>query len=199
MKNNVSPWKISKIKGSNPGIRLRVGQYIHEQSNEADIDQVIFFFTGRGEWIEKYNSLPKMLKIKKNQKLIIWDHRGQGGSEGTRSYVRHYSEFVADAKIIIQRFSKSKSFFTVSHSMGGLISLTGYVQGHWRPQAIIMSSPLLLLPNKPIDRKLIRPIVAIANIIGKGTQHVKPPHSSVDLFADNDLTHDVNSFKTRKS
>jgi len=67
----MSPWKITKIDSSSPNIKLRVGTYKHPGVSENEIKQVIFFFTGRGEWIEKYNSLPKDLKTSKSQRLVI--------------------------------------------------------------------------------------------------------------------------------
>ena len=87
-----------KIKSSTANIRLRVGEYVHPDTQESHITQVIFFFIGRGEWIEKYINLPKMLSIQKHQKLVIWDHRGQGGSDGERSHVKSYDDFSRDAQ-----------------------------------------------------------------------------------------------------
>ncbi len=191
----MSPWKITKIESSTPNIKLRVGTFIHPEADETDIEQVIFFFTGRGEWIEKYNSIPKDLKISKSQRLVIWDHRGQGGSDGERSYINDYEEFAEDAKVVIDKYSNKKPYYTVSHSMGGLIALIGYTSNKWNPEAIIMSSPLLLLPNRPLNRRIIRPVVALANLLGKGKEQVKPSHSSVDMFANNDLTHDIHSYR----
>ena len=188
MQNDTSPWQIKKIKSSNPKLKLRVGHYNHPNIEEKDIRQIIFFFTGRGEWIEKYNAIPQELKIRKDQRIVIWDHRGQGGSEGDRSYISDYDDFVNDAKVVIDTYSNNRPFYTVSHSMGGLIALLGYTSGKWDPQAIIMSSPLLLLPNKPVNRRITRPVVAIANLLGKGKEHVTPAHSSVGIFANNDLT-----------
>ena len=114
---------------------------------------------------------------------------------GERSFVNDYNEFVEDAKLIIDKYSEGKPYYTLSHSMGGLIALLGYTSNKWKPEAIIMSSPLLLLPNKPLNRRIVRPVVAIANLLGKGKEKVKPAHSSVDMFANNDLTHDIHSYR----
>ena len=70
MQNDTSPWQIKKIKSSNPKLKLRVGHYNHPNIEEKDIRQIIFFFTGRGEWIEKYNAIPQELKsVKINESL----------------------------------------------------------------------------------------------------------------------------------
>ena len=195
----MTPWKIEKITSSDPKLKIRVGSFTHPNVEEEEIDQTVFFFTGRGEWIEKYTNLAEELSISRNQRLVIWDHRGQGGSDGERSYIRTYEEFVNDAQKVIHRFYNDKPFFTVSHSMGGLIALLGYTTGKWKPSGMILSSPLLQLPNKPFPRFISKPFVSLLSKTRKAHDHVTPSHSSVDLFSNNDLTHDIHSYRRNSS
>ena len=191
----MTPWKIETIKSSTANLNLRVGTFTHPDTQESQITQLVFFFTGRGEWIEKHINLAADLSIQKHQKLVIWDHRGQGGSDGERSHVKSYDDFSRDAQKVIHHYSKGRKFYTISHSMGGLIALNGYMKGLWKPQGMILSSPLMQIPNKPIPRFLAKPIVSILCMTNKAHKHASPSHSSTDLFINNDLTHDIHSFR----
>ena len=57
--------------------------------------------------------------------------------------------------------------------MGGLIAFWIYMKGNGSLQGMILSSPLLQIPNKPLNRIIVKPIVSIANLLGKAQEKVK--------------------------
>ena len=54
----------------------------------------------------------------------MWDHRGQGESDGEAFHIDSYSTFVSDTYEIAKTcIPKGFSYGIIAHSMGGLIAL----------------------------------------------------------------------------
>ncbi len=78
------------------------------------------------------------------------DLRGHGRSQGRRGHIMAFSDYLKDIKLFMEfvgNMSKSKYYFMVSHSMGGLIAVRYAqeygTQGETGLSGLIVSSPLL--------------------------------------------------------
>ena len=129
----------------------------------------LVFLNGRSEWIEKYDHLWPYLRLKKDTQIITWDHKGQGKSEGQRAHIDSYDEFISDGKQIIDQVA-GESYTIMAHSMGSLITLYGTLKGQFRPDSIILGSPLLMLPDSPLKRNFYIPVAKFASYLNLGRQ-----------------------------
>lgn len=151
----------------------------------------VVFLNGRTEWIEKYAYLPDVLDLPADTGFLTWDHRGQGASGGARSYVRDYKDFADDAAEILKSVVQDAPYVLIGHSMGGLIALHATLTGAAAPQKLVLCSPLLGLPEKPVPSVLAKPIARLLT-----TCRLGPVSSGAGSFVNipfeaNVLTHDV--------
>lgn len=162
-------FSINTIRDSHGVLDLRYGTWYQGQGRPK---QYIVFSNGRTEWIEKYAYLPKDLAIGKNQGFLTWDHRGQGASGGTRAHVNDYGEFAGDAAKVIDSATHGQPYIAMTHSMGGLIMVTAIMNGLIKPKALLMSSPLLGLPPKPLPKFVAHPLARGVTSLGLGAVNI---------------------------
>jgi alpha-beta hydrolase superfamily lysophospholipase len=160
---------IQTIRDRKDILDLRYGLFHQGQGRPK---QYVVFANGRTEWMEKYDYLPNDLQLGKSQGFLTWDHRGQGASGGSRAHAEDYGDFAADAAKIIESATHGQPYIVVTHSMGGLIILTAIMNGWIKPQALLMSSPLLGLPNKPVPQFLARPLARALTGLGIGSVNI---------------------------
>lgn len=96
--------------------------------------------------------------------FIAWDWRGHGRSDGKRGYASHFTDYVKDFNIFLDRVLKMPEFKDLyiilsAHSMGGLIQISGLLERSPDPriQAQILSAPLLGLT---VDVPVMKDIAA---------------------------------------
>ena len=135
--------RIRTIRDSTNSLDLRLG--VSENADSAS--RFLVFANGRSEWIEKYEQFPSDLRVSDDTGFLIFDHRGQGGSGGARAWIDSYDTYANDMALLIGEATQGKPFNLVCHSMGSLISLVGIIQGLIKPRCVVLSSPLLGLPN----------------------------------------------------
>ena len=135
--------RIQTIRDQSNSLELRYG--VSENADTAS--RFLVFANGRSEWLEKYEAFPNDLRISSDTAFLIFDHRGQGGSGGARAWIDHYDTYAADMAAIISKVTSGKPYNLVCHSMGSLISLIAIMQGLIKPRCVVLSSPLLGLPN----------------------------------------------------
>jgi lysophospholipase len=155
----------------------------------------VVFVNGRTEWIEKYPNLPEWLNLPDDVGFLTWDHCGQGGSGGERSWIDHYDTYAKDAQRIIQLVVGNRGFIIIAHSMGGLISLYSTMKGMLRPRRLILCSPLFQLPQKPLPEFIARPtswLLSLTRYSKSGTGAGKHDRA---MFENNRLTHDEATFR----
>lgn len=168
-KNRHPQMSIQTIRDPKDRLDLRYGVW---HQGEGRPKQYIVFANGRTEWMEKYDYLPSHLQLGQNQGFLTWDHRGQGASGGSRAHVEDYGDFAADAAKIIETATHGQPYIAITHSMGGLIMLTAIMSGWVKPRALLMSSPLLGLPNKPVPQFLARPLSRALTGCGIGSINI---------------------------
>jgi lysophospholipase len=161
--------RVQSIRNPQGLLDLRYG--VWSEGDESP-KQYVVFVNGRTEWIEKYTYLPTDLKLGKDVGFVSWDHRGQGASGGARAHVEDYGDFAADAAKVIEVATKGCPYVVVTHSMGGLVILTAIMNGLIKPKAVLMSSPLLGLPSKPLPTAIARPVARGVTSLGLGTVHI---------------------------
>jgi lysophospholipase len=122
--------------------------------NAAQANRFLVFVNGRSEWIEKYSTLPTDLKIGSDTGFMTFDHRGQGASGGARAWIDEYDTYAYDMKTVVDAAIGSKPYNLVCHSMGGLIALQAIMRGLIKPRCLVLSSPLIGMPNKPMPAPL---------------------------------------------
>jgi lysophospholipase len=180
---------IETIKDRADVIELRLGS-LHKESAK----EFLVFLNGRTEWIEKYHYLFDDLDLKEGTGFLTWDHRGQGDSGGRRAFVDTYDDYANDAEDIVNHIVKDRPYSIISHSMGGLIALFSVLKGKLKPQKMILSSPLLGLPNDPVPRILAKPVAKTLSRLNLGAFGSGAGIFTHKPFADNQLTHDEAKF-----
>ncbi|MCX6118826.1 MAG: alpha/beta fold hydrolase [Proteobacteria bacterium] len=190
-KNLAPNLEFSTIRDSSDTLDLRFASLPGSTKKERQLA----FCTGRTEWSEKYAHLPEELKLNKNTGFTIWDHRGQGMSGGARAWIDNYDTYSKDAKTVIDKVFGNKPYNLMCHSMGGLIALNGIMKGMLSPRCLVLSSPLLGLPHRPMHPDYAYKISNVIAKIGLGHlnsrsgRHWKPP------FERNLLTHSADRYQ----
>lgn len=103
---------------------------------------------GLAEHSECYHHVAKELS-EDGWKVLAWDLRGHGRSEGKRGYVADFAKYIEDLNHLINHVVKRDGQLVMfGHSMGGLVTIR-YVQTH-EPDvsALCLSSPALGLSAK---------------------------------------------------
>ena len=159
VENNHS-FKISWIESNGEIIR-----YGLLKNSSEPMTSCLVFLNGRCEWIEKYQFLLSEIKFPKGTGFLTVDHRGQGGSSGHRSYIDGYHQFSEDIQNVINNLIPNTPYILMGHSMGGLISLFSTIEGYLNPQKLILCSPLLRFPDRPVPAILAKPL---AKLLSRG-------------------------------
>ena len=159
----------------------------------------VLFLNGRSEWIEKYQYLATDLNLPEDIAFLTLDHRGQGDSEGVKSYIGSYDEYIDDIELLLQHTIHDKPYVILAHSTGGLMGLYGTMRGRLQPKAMCITSPLLGMPvPKPLQypAKLLTGVlksIGLGSIATGGGDHGKKE------FNNNPLTHNPKIFEVIKN
>jgi len=104
---------------------------------------------GRAEFIEKYLDVAAEL-VERGFTVLIHDWRGQGLSQRMlpdrlMGHADGYADFIADHKALLDAFETRlpKPWFSLSHSMGGCLTMLALAHGERRYAAAIFSAPML--------------------------------------------------------
>ena len=190
-------WKTGFVRSEADRTSIR---YALWQAGEKPARRAIVFLNGRTEWLEKYQFIPDLLQVDDETCVLSWAHRGQGGSGGERSHVDHYDQFCDDGWTVIQKaLDPDLPFSMVGHSMGALIALYGTLKGIFNPQVLILSSPLLAMPRKPLQPLLARPLARALSRTPLQSQPVSAYNLAKMDFIDNPFTHSAEHFARIKA
>ncbi|MDX1420922.1 MAG: alpha/beta hydrolase [Rubricoccaceae bacterium] len=111
---------------------------------------VVLLVHGIGEHSGRY-AYPAAHLLLHDVAVLAYDHRGHGQSEGLRTYVDDFEEYVSDLALVhewAEREAGDLPFFLMGHSLGGLIVARYLVDR--RPEGlrgVILSSPALQIPS----------------------------------------------------
>lgn len=129
-----------KFKGHN-GLDIYYQYWEPDGSPKA----ILLVAHGLAEHSGRYKNLVNYF-IPKGYAVWALDHRGHGKSDGTRSYVERFDEYLADLETffgIVRKEHHKDKIFLIGHSMGGTIA-TAYALEHQKDfEGLILSGSSL--------------------------------------------------------
>lgn len=186
----VERFRIETVRDPNDTVNIRYGVYGSENA-----DRYVLFLNGRTEWVEKYAYLPEDIGMPAGTAFVAIDHRGQGGSGGARSYVDSYDTYASDLRAVVEKATRGKPYAVVAHSMGGLIGLYAAITDQIKPECLVLSAPLLGMPDEPVPRPVAKPVSKILSAVGLGNVSSGGGNFSRTAFERNKLTHDIDLYR----
>jgi lysophospholipase len=181
----------STIRDHSNSLELRYAT----SGNAAEASRFLVLANGRSEWCEKYYSVPAELGIAADTAFMTFDHRGQGASGGARAWIDQYETYALDMKTVLDVAVRDKPFNLICHSMGGLIALHAIMRGFIRPRCLVLSSPLIGMPNNPMPASLafytssLLTRFLLGHVHTGGARYWRPP------FQNNVLTHSAERYQ----
>lgn len=130
---------------------------------------------GRADMIEKYLELI-VYYANRGWAVTAFDWRGQGGSgrigsDPSIGHIANFAQWVEDLEAFCQEWQAGTNgpHVVLAHSMGGFLALRAMVEGVLRPDAAVLSAPMLGLNSGAIPDWLARFIVGfMVRITGPG-------------------------------
>jgi alpha-beta hydrolase superfamily lysophospholipase len=123
---------------------------------------VLLVAHGLAEHSGRYKNLVDYF-VPKGYAVYALDHRGHGKSEGTRSYVDNFNDYLTDLKTffdMVRKENKNAKIFLFGHSLGGTI-VTAYAIEHQKELAGLIVSGASLVASTSVSPALL----AMAGII----------------------------------
>jgi alpha-beta hydrolase superfamily lysophospholipase len=123
---------------------------------------VLLVAHGLAEHSGRYKNLVNYF-VPKGYAVYALDYRGHGRSEGMRSYVDRFSDYLADFKTffdIVRKAHKDAKIFLVGHSLGATIAIP-YAVEHQQELAGVITSGASLVASPTVSPVLI----AIAGVL----------------------------------
>jgi len=156
---------------NNTNITTFDGKSIYFWHNIIEKPQNTFLLVhGFGEYSERYKSLFERLN-NEGISTFAFDLRGHGKSEGIRSYISKFEDYIADLTIIVdlvKEISKEKKITLLGHSMGGLIASIYTSRFPDNLRSLVLSSPFFGLSME---------VPSIKRILGHITSALMPSFS----------------------
>ena len=181
------------------GLRLHVREWPC-----ADARGTVLIVHGLGEHIGRYEQVAAQL-LRSGRRVVGYDQRGHGASEGARGALNHPDDLLADLARVIDavRRQATGALTLLGHSMGGLVAarfVAGGLQGApapawFRPvDALVLSSPALDPGMSGAQRLALAVLGRLApNLtVGNGLQPdwISRDPAVVKAYRDDPLVHD---------
>jgi len=123
---------------------------------------VLLVAHGLAEHSGRYKNLVDYF-VPKGYAVYALDHRGHGKSEGTRSHVDNFNDYLIDLKTffdMVRKDNKNTRIFLFGHSLGGTIA-TAYAVEHQEELAGLILSGSSLVASTSVSPALL----AVAGIV----------------------------------
>jgi len=152
--------------------------------------------TGRTEFIEKYFEVIGEL-LERRYSVLIHDWRGQGLStrllpDALKGHANRFYDLVDDYGRLLDHYETRlpKPWISLSHSMGGCLTMMAFARGERRFSAAIQSAPMLSL--KPQRQLPLRIAVWLMDHLGGANAYALGGKADpyVATFDGDRLTHD---------
>ncbi len=149
--------KEGKFKGYK-GLRLYYQFWLPDKKPKA----VLLMAHGLAEHSGRYKNLADYF-VPRGYAVYALDHRGHGKSEGTRSYVDNFNDYLIDLKTffdMVRKDNRNTKIFLFGHSLGGTIA-TAYAIEHQDELAGLTLSGSSLVASSKVSPALL----AMAGIV----------------------------------
>ncbi len=158
----------------------------------------IVFASGRTEYSDKYHRLADMLAAWPYN-LIIYDHYGQGRSDGIRAHADDFDkQHACDMKAIIHQLaSKKLPVAVMAHSMGGLVAVRMAQIYPDAAKVYVLGSPMLGLLTGDMTDDQVRQLAEAMCGTGKCEDPSGEPAERVSC-EENTVTHDCDFYDAFK-
>lgn len=179
------------------GIRLfcRIWEPVNVFDEQSASIKTLFLVHGACEYGGRYEHFVNRA-VQRGWRVIAPDLRGHGHSTGQAVHVSHFDLYLKDLRFLMQSFDcKAKHTILLGCSLGGLISIR-YMQWQTRIQNDPLCSSLVLL-SPYLGLKL--PVPSWKILAGKILSRFRPETRFRSTIDPNDLTHDAESIRVRKS
>lgn len=169
----------------------------------------VLFLTGRAEYYLKYRHFFNILN-EKGFSVYAMDHRGQGASgrllqEHQKGHVEKFDDFVEDAdfflkNLVISGSDPSSELISISHSMGGAVSLLLGMKNPGIFKKMIFCSPMWGINFGKIPESVIYRLSQLFCFLGAGEKYAlgKGDFNFDHPFENNGLTHDPEKFNEQR-
>jgi acylglycerol lipase len=123
------------------------------------------------------------------------DHLGHGKSDGARTYVERFSDFVESLHTyvgIVREGQVDAPIFLVGHSLGGLIAVTWLLEHQDEVQGVILSGPAVRIPDNIsaltiFAGKILSALLPRVGILGLAARGVSRDPAVVAAYLDDPL------------
>jgi len=105
-----------------------------------------------------------------NIALYCFDLRGHGKSDGEKTSIAFFDEYITDLKTIANHINVP--FYLMGHSMGGLISTKYALQHQEHIQGLILSAPALI-QNASATKFKIKLVLFLSKLLSKKRSKIK--------------------------
>jgi alpha-beta hydrolase superfamily lysophospholipase len=129
---------------------------------------VLLVAHGLAEHSGRYKNLVNYF-VPKGYAVYALDHRGHGKSEGMRSYVDRFSDYLADLKTffdMVHKEHKDAKIFLVGHSLGGTLAVP-YAVEHQKELAGVITSGASLVASSTVSPALIAIVGVVSALLPK--------------------------------
>lgn len=127
----------------------------------------LLMLAGRGDMIEKYLEIIAYFAAN-GWAVTAFDWRGQGGSgrtvaDPTVGHMADFGQWITDLGDFAQNWQAQGAgpHVMLAHSMGGFLALRAMVEGAIRPDAAVLTAPMLGLNGGSIPGWLVHIIIAV--------------------------------------
>ena len=154
---------------------------------------------GRNECIEKYFETVRDLSAR-GFGVATFDLRGQGGSDRLlpdreRGHVLDFDDYAADLEPFFRTIVLPDCrgpYYILAHSTGALVALTAAPALQSRVERMVLSAPLLGLPDGKISARNAERLASAMHAFGLGASYISggPRELEPTPFESNVLTHD---------
>ena len=213
--NPAPPNLVAKLVTTADGIELRCAISKPSTGNRG----TILLLQGRNETVEKYFETMADLNGR-GFAVATFDWRGQGASADRRprggetapaprktgrrlGHIRRMRDYRSDLECVVKNLllpDCRPPYSVVAHSMGGLVALSAADELSNQVERMVLTAPLVALPESRIPAGLVFAVAWIARLIGFGRVPVKVGAlpGAVGTPADNPLTSDPRRFERNK-
>lgn len=144
---------------TNDGLNLFEQRWLPSRPPKA----VIVILHGYAEHSGRYAHVADYL-VTQGYVVETFDLRSHGKSEGQKTFIRSFDEFLSDVEIFLKRIQErhqGTNIFLLGHSMGGTIAMLFVINRKSALKGLILSGPTLKI-SKDISPFLVR----ISSVIG---------------------------------